>query len=264
MEDVLGSPNSKACTRLQSLNISNNALTVRSLADLAMSIRLASEDLEDLDLSGNGITIITNDDAHYWEDFLTSLGQCSVLKRIDLGGNSLGGTRSMEVLVRVYLRQFRECQEAWEYIEDADGGPDANGNGFIEPIQAISIGKPNGFAQNQSLPKMPRGLPCIPTLVLCTSNLTDSGALFLSYIVATHRWTQHILGRSPVYAVPQLAINQKGHGIVFLPNEQLSAVGLRLLAYAEAVPYEPFDASVIGKENSPIGKFEHNGCGGQR
>ena len=268
LEDVLCSPNGKGSTRLQSLNISNNGLTARSLAELSTSIRLASEDLEDLNLSGNGITVVTNDDTEHWEEFLTSLGRCSALKRIDLGGNNLGGTRTMEVLTRVYLRQFKECQEAWEYLEDGDGGPDISAEDLNENVQALSIGKTNGFASqpstaapNQSSATMPRGLASIQTLVLSSSGLTDSGALFLSYIVAIHRWTQQMLGR---YAVPQLAANQKSHRIVFSPNEKLSAVGLKLLTHAEAVPYEPFEVPVIGKENSPIGKPDHTSCGSQR
>lgn len=92
------------CVRLEELCIKENQLTAASLHALAPIIRLASNNLRDLDLSGNAISISTEDEVALWEEFLTSFEQCCTLRRIDLSGNALG-PRAFEVLVRVYAKE---------------------------------------------------------------------------------------------------------------------------------------------------------------
>lgn len=90
--------------RLEELCLTNNRLSATSLQALSPIIRLASNDLRDLDLSENNITIDTEAEVTLWENFLTSFKQCCSLRRIDLSRNALG-PRAFEVLTRVYAKQ---------------------------------------------------------------------------------------------------------------------------------------------------------------
>ena len=90
--------------RLEELCLMNNRLSATSLQVLSPIIRLASNDLRDLDLSENNITINTEAEAAIWEDFLTSFKHCCLLRKIDLSHNALG-PRAFEVMTRVYAKQ---------------------------------------------------------------------------------------------------------------------------------------------------------------
>ena len=90
--------------RLEELCLTNNRLSAMSLQALSRIIRLASNDLRDLDLSENNITINTEAEAAIWEDFLTSFSRCCVLRKIDFSRNALG-PRAFEVMTRVYAKQ---------------------------------------------------------------------------------------------------------------------------------------------------------------
>ena len=90
--------------RLEELCLTNNALSATSLQALSPIIRLASNDLRDLDLSENNIIIDTEAEVAVWEDFLMSFKNCCLLRRIDLNGNTLG-PRAFEVITRVYSKQ---------------------------------------------------------------------------------------------------------------------------------------------------------------
>lgn len=100
--------------RLEELCLTNNRLSATSLQALSSIIKLASNDLRDLDLSGNNITINTESEIAIWEDFLTSFRSCCVLRRMDLSRNALG-PRVFEVMTRVYAKQ-----EAVDLVLPAD------------------------------------------------------------------------------------------------------------------------------------------------
>ena len=89
---------------MEELDLADNDLTAQCLIPLSAVIRLGAEDLQDIDLSNNKISVLTDDDVIAWESFLTSLKDCSVLRRLDLSGNPLG-PRAFEVLVRAYSRE---------------------------------------------------------------------------------------------------------------------------------------------------------------
>lgn len=101
--------------RLEELCLKNNELTARSLETLGKVIVLAADDLRDLDLSDNLITINTSRDAQAWENFLRSFSRCSVLRRIDFSGNALGA-KAFEILARVYMTPKSE-----EKVSGEDG-----------------------------------------------------------------------------------------------------------------------------------------------
>lgn len=90
--------------RLEELCLTNNRLSVTSLRALSLVLRLASNDLRDLDLSENNITINTESEVEVWENFLTSFKNCCLLRRVDFGGNTLG-PRAFEVMTRVYAKE---------------------------------------------------------------------------------------------------------------------------------------------------------------
>lgn len=100
--------------RLEELCLTNNRLSATSLQALSPIIRLASNDLRDLDLSGNKFTINTEAEVAIWEDFLAAFSHCCVLRRIDLSRNALG-PRAFEVMTRVYAKQ-----EAVDLVLPAD------------------------------------------------------------------------------------------------------------------------------------------------
>ena len=89
---------------LEELCLKDNGLTVASLSGLTSCMHLICDDLRDLDLSENSISVNDPDDVLLWEAFLQSLSQCSVLRRLDLSGNELG-TKAFEVLARLYAQE---------------------------------------------------------------------------------------------------------------------------------------------------------------
>lgn len=90
--------------RLEELCLRESQLNTQSLLYLAQIISMVAEDLRDLDLSENFITITTDEHVAAWEVFLSSFSKCCVLRRIDLSGNALG-PRAFEVLARVYAKE---------------------------------------------------------------------------------------------------------------------------------------------------------------
>ncbi|KAI9870788.1 MAG: hypothetical protein M1830_003807 [Pleopsidium flavum] len=87
--------------RVEELSLADNSLTAKSLQALSSVLHLAANDLRDLDLSGNDITVTSDEEAFAWAEFLTSFRRCSVLSRVDFSGNALG-PRAFEIFARVY------------------------------------------------------------------------------------------------------------------------------------------------------------------
>ena len=118
---------------LEELCLKANRLTVASLQCLTPIIDIVAQDLRDLDLSDNMISINDPGDVILWEAFLQSLSKCCVLRRLDLSGNELG-TKAFEVFARVYAREetielgcrdrhdhmgetpLRDCTSALEHV----------------------------------------------------------------------------------------------------------------------------------------------------
>ena len=76
--------------KLEELCLRDNELDAKCLMDLGLVIRSAAHDLEDLDLSNNCISTVTDADTAAWEYFLRSFAECYALRRVDFGGNPLG------------------------------------------------------------------------------------------------------------------------------------------------------------------------------
>ena len=89
---------------LEELCLRGNQLRTDSLVSLAEIVRLAAGDLRDLDLSENELVVESESDVLAWEQFLSSLSRCFVLRRLDLSGNSLG-VKGFEILAKMYERE---------------------------------------------------------------------------------------------------------------------------------------------------------------
>ena len=87
--------------RLEELRLAGCNLPAGCLRALARVIRDGAAELGHLDLSDNHISVRSEEDALAWEVFLRSFRACSVLRRLNLGGNALG-SGAFEILVRVY------------------------------------------------------------------------------------------------------------------------------------------------------------------
>lgn len=252
LNDALAVANGSAGTRLQLLNLARNCLTAASLSQLAPCFLAADRDLEDLDLSGNNICIQSDHDAHHWETFLRSLGKCQVLKRLNLTGNNLIGSRAFEIFARVYLSQFhRDEFRLDQYMNDINEDMNESVAGLLdisENLRTLSVKPPSPSFESPA-----HGLPSIQNIMFANTSMTDAGALFLSYIVGQHKWAQSRLSGYMFHANSSL----KSNGITYLPNESFSSVGLKLLKHSETIPYDPFEASdaPFGPENSPVGRL---------
>lgn len=100
LSDCLKSPNS---FQLLELHLTCNKLTVKSLPALAKVIELSADYLRDLDLSNNEFRVEAKEEMESWENFLKSFETCSMLKRLNLGGNPLGSF-GMEILAKTYIQ----------------------------------------------------------------------------------------------------------------------------------------------------------------
>lgn len=96
--------NSGNVVRLQELCLAGNGLTAGCLLALIKVVQDAAGELRDLDLADNNISVSNAEDAVVWEKFLVSFRACSVLRRLNLGGNALG-VWAFGILVRVYANE---------------------------------------------------------------------------------------------------------------------------------------------------------------
>ncbi len=306
--------------RLAELCLTGNALTAGSLLALASVVRVAAVELRDLDLSDNDITVKNAEDAVAWEEFLRSFRTCSVLRRLNLGGNELG-SRAYEILARgdeevleilaveegdLGVVQEGLVQGEHETIDDGVGGlieragrmkvgpatqDDAehsladvkegsrrrrsrkgelsqavfNFPTYLLALVDSSASKtvlphPSHAVEAQSLFATTRGLRSIPYIIVTNTSMTDVCALHLSCVLEYHNLPKQLLQYVPAKA-GALAHEHEAYdttsgcqGIVYLPNDQLSSVGLKVLEVAELVrkgaESEPFQWNASPSKSS--------------
>lgn len=105
MADGLEIALSQGLVLLEDVNLSGNGITAVTLARLAPIIKLARHDLKTLNLAGNKIKVESEEEAVQWETFLQSFSDCFKLRRLDLSGNSTLGPRAFEILARVHINE---------------------------------------------------------------------------------------------------------------------------------------------------------------
>ncbi|OCK81185.1 hypothetical protein K432DRAFT_326805 [Lepidopterella palustris CBS 459.81] len=249
LEDVLASQDGVSCSRLEELNLSNNSLTTKSLPLLARIVRLAAYDLKDLNLSGNHITVVTNEEAQDWETFLDSFKGCRVLRKIDLSDNDLSGPRAFEIFTRVYSKHPEvDPTELNSGLasdsEQNDGNSDASSvTRRISRLDVSGMSNTSRVSFSEFDLSKPRilmrrsGLRAVPYLIFNNCSMTDSGALHLSYILAQHYYPQQLMSHlKPGPIATQLdEMHHRTHcwGLVYAPNDNLTEAGSKLLGLIE-------------------------------
>lgn len=191
------------------MNISGNDLTVRALAELSSSLQAAANDLEDLDLSNNRISVTTSEDGLQWEKFLMALEKCNKLRRLNFEGNNFTGSLAFEILAKVYSRQCqRNAAVRWH-------ASDFTLKELIsEGIQALRL---DSSDSDSSMALGDRGLPSVGNINFANTSMTDSGALFLSYVLELR--------------VVRPDMEDAECGIDYLPNAQLGPIGTKILKH---------------------------------
>lgn len=87
--------------KLEELSLRDNKIDISSLPALGQVIRLAAEDIRDLDVSNNLICVNTHREAQVFEEFLRCFSECCVLRRLDFSGNQLG-PKAFGILAKRY------------------------------------------------------------------------------------------------------------------------------------------------------------------
>ncbi|KAI9825399.1 MAG: hypothetical protein M1832_001129 [Thelocarpon impressellum] len=237
-------------SRLEELGLSGNELTASSMRHLGGVIKLAADDLKDVDLSCNQITVATDEQATAWESFLRSFRKSSVLRRLDLSGNALG-SRAFEILARVYTREAPLDMSEVTPAED-EGGLQ---NGMEASLSPTS---PHAPVANPERYAVTRGIRSIPYIVLSDVAMTDTCALHLSVVLARHHLLRDLLARVPSaktgLAAQHLDVydaHSGCQGIVYLPNDTLGGAGMRVLELAEVRREELLEGDYPETAKSP-------------
>jgi hypothetical protein len=108
-----------------------------------------------------------------------------------------------------------------------------------------------------------RGLQAIPYLVFRNTNLSDAGALFLSYVLEKHALPQYLNPiTKPTHLTKQLdeyAPQTGCHGLIYLPNEGMSKDSRKLLELAEM-----YRAGQSYANDHPLTRYgNHDGAGSE-
>lgn len=237
---------------LVDLNVSDNALSTRSLARLAPIIRQSKFNLQTLDLSNNWFKVTTTTEAREWEEFLCAFHDCMTLRRLDLSDNPSLGSRAFEVLARVYDREPLVDPLENAGIQSLISLPDED---VPDSSVGAEMGKtdlPDEDEDDEDYPRCAngrtladtwvlgyrRGLRSLPYLTLANVGLTDTGALFLSYVIVQHHYpTQLITETNATEATSQIKAYRQDANIKGIDwdnnSKTLGKDGLHLLHCAE-------------------------------
>lgn len=199
LESALKRGNDLASLALEDLNLSENGITVASLARLAPIIELARHDLKTLNLSSNKLVVTTDVEAEEWESFLISFGGCMKLRRLDLGDNPGLGRRAIEIFARIHINEpvvtptrlsgdgsvlsltseiaENDIPEEQQPDEDIDSGDEA---------LAKSL-------SNAKMLKRRCGLRSVPYITLSNTGIDDAASLWLSYVLEDHYFPSQLM-----------------------------------------------------------------------
>lgn len=275
LECALRAERCDTCLQLEDLNLSGNNLTTRSLARLASIIRLATYDLKTLNLSNNDITVVTEDEAQDWEVFLSSFQHCRRLRRLDLCGNHLG-PRAFEILLRVHSREPTVDPlppggqgSVISLIEEEAPEPELENVTRIKTEEdqddIDGYGKTLDFTFGKDrMLSMRCGLRSLPYLTLQKVTLTDSAALWLSFILEDHHYPVQLIdelnGTLASSAIRTYQQDSESKGLDWDANdESLSKDGAHLLQRTELLRRRKVDQQDVMSSSmiSTSGQFEN-------
>jgi hypothetical protein len=251
--------------RLEELILSKNGVTTTVLPLLASIIQISSFDLRALDLSGNHLCVVTKEDEHNWEQFLNSFRTCRVMRRLDLSRNDMSKSLAMEIFNRVYFSHPaidpNELEGSAPINDDMAALRELNGAKLVEKTNALTLqattdpffdpSASTGSLSNGVILKRRAGLRSIPYIVLRDVNMTDAGALHLSYILEHHYWPQYLMTtlKEGSHAAKVKEEDDLTHafGVIYIDNPQISPSGQKMLAHAERARVELAGISEMSK-----------------
>lgn len=279
LELALRKGTDQASLALEDINVLDNGLTTASLARLAPIIELAKHDLKTLDLTNNNISVVTDQEAAQWKVFLRAFRNCFKLRRLDLSGNVGLGARAMEIFANVHIRE--------EAIAPLPPGGDAsvyslvsNQGGEEEEeyagrLPADSDENSDAYGRSLSNARMLRkrcGLRSIPFITLSDVGMTDTGALWLSYVLEDHHYPNQLVdplnATLPGSTIGTYQQDHSAQGIDWTSDAAtLSKDGVLLLNRTESLrrqtmldDHSILAASVIGEESvESVGEISQQG-----
>lgn len=198
LEIALRSGSVLACLALEDLNLSGNGITTVALARLAPIIDVARHDLKTLNLANNKIRVTTDEEAEQWEAFLLAFKDCFRLRRLDLSNNKELGVRGLEMFARVHINEPAITPTAAagdvSVLSLVSENGDDDGS---SPVHDSVYGDEDETEMGKSLSdvrllKRRCGLRSIPYITLHDIGLTDAGALWFSYVLEDHHYPNQL------------------------------------------------------------------------
>ncbi|KAK5113838.1 hypothetical protein LTR62_003222 [Meristemomyces frigidus] len=244
LEAALAKGTADASLALEDLDLSGNGITTLGLARLSAVLRKARYDVKTIVLSSNPIVVENDDQAMQWETFLKSFADCQKLRRLDLSANPGLGRRAMEIFAMVHIREPQiDPIRAGSLVSlhstlHSDSTRTRSGSLSLNVTRDRSPPR-NTMAGGRMLTRK-CGLRSIPFTSLQQCGLTDAGALWLSYVIEDHYFPIQLvselnasLADSSIEAYRQ---DSKVHGIDWSGNDgSLGKDGISLLVKTEAV-----------------------------
>lgn len=243
LEIALRSGDNLASLALEDLNLSGNGITTVSLARLAPVLRLAKFDLKTINLSGNEIKVESDLEAEQWELFLLAFRDCMKLRRLDLSGNTQLGSRALEVFARVHGAEAPVSPLApggesstLSFISE-DHHEDGNGDATLATGFGDLSSDMHSPMANAQLIKRRRGLRSIPYITLHNIGLDDAGAMWLSYVVEDHYYPNQLIDElnaiNPESVIKTYQQDTNSRGMDCDDNKTVGKEGAQLLEKTE-------------------------------
>ncbi|KAF3490529.1 leucine rich repeat protein [Arthroderma uncinatum] len=192
--------------RLTELCLKGNKLSVISMMRLSEIIFLGSTTLVKVDISNNGVCIVSDFERQAWGAFLRSFQNCCVLKKVDFSGNRLGSA-GFDVLERIYLKSE---------VDFVDSSVVPAG---VSEYSAEKVGCPTEL----QIFGRKRGLRSVPYLVFSRTCTTPLCAFHLWSIITVHDHPDSLLNYLPAgKSMAPVELEGKNIGVVYAPNDDLT------------------------------------------
>ncbi|CCX14255.1 Similar to hypothetical protein AOL_s00215g100 [Arthrobotrys oligospora ATCC 24927]; acc. no. EGX43364 [Pyronema omphalodes CBS 100304] len=244
--------------RLEEIHLVQCKISANGLKYLGKVIRLAGHHLKELHLKRNDISVVTEEDARSWQEFLEAFTEVSCLRILDLSENPIGNY-GFEILWRVHTRAKpinlpRPRRERSVMSDDSDAecfdSEDDTEDDSDELIQSLYISSTHTSSFKSELDSTVQelsvlgGLRSVPYIILSQVEITDCMALCLSYILPTHPVPERIMkyhlmdeSKNSTTAEALEKYYLTGcRGIVYhLPNEKSKDLQTRVIKSSEAL-----------------------------
>ncbi|KAF2724835.1 hypothetical protein K431DRAFT_217020 [Polychaeton citri CBS 116435] len=178
---------------LEDLDISGNGISVKVLPLLARTIELARFTLKTVNISGNELHVWDPIQMGYWEDFLRAFENCSRLRRLDFSNNLEIGPGAFEVLARLHARESPVDPIPAAGAASVHSLDDDHGKTKVSiPINPLNA--PKAMHESQYLRRR-CGLRSIPFISFKNVSFDDNCAIWLSYILTDHHFPSQLIDK---------------------------------------------------------------------